>query len=214
MRRLKRLLRFNLPLSNSLPRGERTNAFPPSPRGRGLGRGFKVGIHMKLSLIVAIAENNCIGIDNKLPWYLPEDLKYFRRLTTGNIVIMGRKTYESIGKPLPNRSNIVISRNSDFQADGVKIVASIDDALKVAESIAEISDTQEAFIMGGAQIYQQTLPLAQRLYITEVKKTVTGDAFFPSIDFSQWQEIGREAHYYEPQDTHYAFVVYERRILI
>ena len=126
-------------------------------RGRGLGRGFKVGIHMKLSLIVAIAENNCIGIDNKLPWYLPEDLKYFRRLTTGNIVIMGRKTYESIGKPLPNRSNIVISRNSDFQADGVKIVASIDDALKVAESIAEISDTQEAFIMGGAQIYQQTL---------------------------------------------------------
>lgn len=116
---------------------------------------------------------NCRGI-------CPEDLKYFRRLTTGNIVIMGRKTYESIGKPLPNRSNIVISRNSDFQADGVKIVASIDDALKVAESIAEISDTQEAFIMGGAQIYQQTLPLAQRLYITEVKKTVTGDAFFPS----------------------------------
>ena len=166
---------------------------------------------MKLSLIVAIAQNGCIGINNKLPWYLPEDLKYFRRLTTGNIVIMGRKTFESIGKPLPNRSNIVISRNSDFQAEGVKVVASIEEALNIAESIAEISDTQEAFIMGGAQIYEQTLPLAQRLYITEVKKAVTGDAFFPSIDLAQWQEIGREAHYYEPQDTHYDFVVYERR---
>ena len=167
-----------------------------------------------LSLLVAMSKNRVIGKNNQLPWHLPEDLKHFKALTMGHPIIMGRKTYESIGKPLPNRSNIVISRNSDFQADGVKIVASIDDALKVAESIAEISDTQEAFIMGGAQIYQQTLPLAQRLYITEVKKTVTGDAFFPSIDLSQWQEIGREAHYYEPQDTHYAFVVYERRILI
>ena len=166
---------------------------------------------MKLSIIVAVAENGCIGINNSMPWYLPADLKHFKRLTSGNIVIMGRKTYESIGKPLPNRSNIVISRNTDFSADGVKVVASIDDALKVAESIAEISDTQEAFIMGGAQIYEQSLPLAQRLYITEVKKVVTGDAFFPSIDLAQWQEIGREAHYYEPQDTHYDFVVYERR---
>ncbi len=168
-------------------------------------------MNMKLSLIVAIAQNGCIGIDNKLPWYLPEDLKYFRRLTTGNIVIMGRKTYDSIGKPLPNRHNIVISRHTDFQAEGVKTVCSIDEALKIAESLAEISGINEAFIMGGAQIYAQTLPLAQRLYITEVKKNVTGDAFFPSIDLAQWQEIGREAHYYEPQDTHYDFVVYERR---
>ena len=166
---------------------------------------------MKLSLIVAIAQNGCIGIDNKLPWYLPEDLKYFRRLTTGNIVIMGRKTYESIGKPLPNRQNIVISRNTDFAAEGIKTVTSIEQALDVANSMADISDIEEAFIMGGAQIYEQSLPLAQRLYITEVKKTVTGDAFFPSIDLAQWQEIGREAHYYEPQDTHYDFVVYERR---
>lgn len=166
---------------------------------------------MKLSLIVAIAQNGCIGIDNKLPWYLPEDLKYFRRLTTGNIVIMGRKTFESIGKPLPNRQNIVISRNTDFGAEGIKTVTSIEQALDVANSMADISGIEEAFIMGGAQIYEQSLPLAQRLYITEVKKTVTGDAFFPSIDLAQWQEIGREAHYYEPQDTHYDFVVYERR---
>lgn len=165
---------------------------------------------MKLSLIVAVAENGCIGIDNKLPWYLPEDLKYFRRLTTGNIVIMGRKTYESIGKPLPNRHNIVISNNPNFTADGIKIVCSIDEALKMANSLAEISGINEAFIMGGAQIYQQTLALADRLYLTEVKKIVTGDAFFPSINKAQWQELGREAHYYEPQATHYDFVVYER----
>lgn len=166
---------------------------------------------MKLSLIVAIAQNGCIGINNKLPWYLPEDLKYFRRLTTGNIVIMGRKTFESISKPLPNRQNIVISRNADFSFDGIKTVTSIEQALDVANSMADISGIEEAFIMGGAQIYEQSLPLAQRLYVTEVKKAVTGDAFFPSIDLAQWQEIGREAHYYEPQDTHYDFVVYERR---
>ena len=144
---------------------------------------------MKLSLIVAVAENGCIGIDNKLPWYLPEDLKYFRRLTTGNIVI---------------------SNNPNFTADGIKIVCSIDEALKMANSLAEISGINEAFIMGGAQIYQQTLALADRLYLTEVKKIVTGDAFFPSINKAQWQELGREAHYYEPQATHYDFVVYER----
>ena len=166
---------------------------------------------MKLSIIVAVAENGCIGINNSMPWYLPADLKHFKRLTSGNIVIMGRKTYDSIGgKPLPNRQNIVISRNADFSFDGIKTVTSIEQALDVANSMAEISGIEEAFIMGGAQIYEQTLPLAQRLYITEVKKTVTGDAFFPSIDLTQWQEIGREAHYYEPQDTHYTFVVYER----
>ena len=147
---------------------------------------------MKLSIIVAVAENGCIGIANQLPWHLPEDLKYFRRLTTGNIVIMGRKTYESIGKPLPNRSNIVISQNPDFHADGIKVVRTIDEALKMAESIAEIDGAPEAFIIGGAQIYRQTLALAQRLYLTEVKKTVTGDAFFPSIDPSQWREIASE----------------------
>ena len=166
---------------------------------------------MKLSIIVAVAENGCIGINNSMPWYLPADLKHFKRLTSGNIVIMGRKTYDSIGgKPLPNRQNIVISRNTDFSFDGIKTVTSIEQALDVANSMAEISGIEEAFIMGGAQIYEQSLPLAQRLYITEVKKTVTGDAFFPSIDLAQWQEIGREAHYYEPQDTHYDFVVYER----
>ena len=165
---------------------------------------------MKLSIIVAVAANHCIGIDNKLPWHLPEDLKYFRRLTTGNIVIMGRKTYESIGKPLPNRSNIVISQNPHFQAEGVKVVRSIADALYLAKSIGDIDGTPEAFIIGGAQIYQQTLPLAQRLYLTQVEKTVVGDAFFPAINPAEWREIASEPHYYEPADTHYRFVVYER----
>nr|HQV23994.1 dihydrofolate reductase [Agitococcus sp.] len=110
----------------------------------------------------------------------------------------------------PNRHNIVISSKPNFTAEGIKIVCSIDEALKMANSLAEISGINETFIMGGAQIYQQTLALADRLYVTEVKKVVTGDAFFPSINKAQWQELGREAHYYEPQDIHYDFVVYER----
>jgi dihydrofolate reductase len=164
----------------------------------------------RLALIAALAENGCIGINNRLPWHLPEDLKYFRRLTTGGIVVMGRKTYESIGKPLPNRTNIVISRNPDFTAEGIKVVASLDQALELADSMAEINGNDEVFVIGGAQIYALTLPRAGRLYLTEVAKTVHGDAFFPSIDRSQWRELGHETHYYEPADTHYRFAVYER----
>lgn len=164
----------------------------------------------RLALIAALAENGCIGINNRLPWHLPEDLKYFRRLTTGGIVVMGRKTYESIGKPLPNRTNIVISRNPDFTAEGIKVVPSLDQALELADSMAEINGNDEVFVIGGAQIYALTLPRAGRLYLTEVAKTVHGDAFFPSIDHSQWRELGHEAHYYEPADTHYRFSVYER----
>lgn len=164
----------------------------------------------RLALIAAIAENGCIGINNQLPWYLPEDLKYFRRLTTGGVVIMGRKTYESIGKPLPNRTNIVISRSSGYQAEGVKVVATLENALALAAQISEINGNADVFVIGGAQIYALALPHANRLYLTEVQKTVEGDAFFPPIDSVQWREIGSEAHYYEPADTHYRFVVYER----
>lgn len=164
----------------------------------------------RLALIAAVAENGCIGINNQLPWYLPEDLKYFRRLTTGSVVIMGRKTYESIGKPLPNRTNIVISHNPGYQAEGVKTVTNLDDAIALATQISEINGNEDVFVIGGAQIYALALPQAGRLYLTEVKKTVHGDAFFPSIDPVQWREIGSEAHYYEPADTHYRFVVYER----
>lgn len=165
----------------------------------------------RLALIAALAENRCIGIDNKLPWYLPEDLKYFRRLTTGGVVIMGRKTYESIGKPLPNRTNIVISRNPDFQADGVRTVGSLEEARELGGNVATVNGNDEVFVIGGAQIYAQALPMATRLYLTEVCKTVAGDAFFPEINPADWQLLGHEDHYYEPADTHYRFAVYERQ---
>lgn len=164
----------------------------------------------RLALIAAVAENGCIGINNQLPWYLPEDLKYFRRLTTGSVVIMGRKTYESIGKPLPNRTNIVISRKAGYHPEGIKVVSSLEDALDLAAQVSEINGIDDVFVIGGAQIYALALPLANRLYLTEVQKTVEGDAFFPPINSVQWREIGNEAHYYEPADTHYRFVVYER----
>ncbi len=164
----------------------------------------------RLAIIAAVAENGCIGINNQLPWYLPEDLKYFRRLTTGGVVIMGRKTYESIGKPLPNRTNIVISRKAGYHPEGIKVASSLEDALDLAAQVSEINGIDDVFVIGGAQIYALALPLANRLYLTEVQKTVEGDAFFPPINSVQWREIGNEAHYYEPADTHYRFVVYER----
>lgn len=164
----------------------------------------------RLAIIAAVAENGCIGINNQLPWYLPEDLKYFRRLTTGGVVIMGRKTYESIGKPLPNRTNIVISRKAGYHPEGIKVVSSLEEALDLAAQVSEINGIDDVFVIGGAQIYALALPLANRLYLTEVQKTVEGDAFFPPINSVQWREIGNEAHYYEPADTHYRFVVYER----
>jgi dihydrofolate reductase len=165
----------------------------------------------RLSLIAAVAENGCIGINNKLPWYLPEDLKYFKAVTSGKPVIMGRSTYESLGRPLPNRTNIVITRNPDFHAaDGVKIVHSLDDALKIADSVAYIADNDEVVIIGGAQIYAEALPRVQRLYLTEVKKQVAGDAFFPAWNKNDWAEIDRKQHHYEPALLDYSFVVYER----
>jgi dihydrofolate reductase len=135
----------------------------------------------RLALIVAVAENGCIGINNKLPWYLPEDLKYFKAVTSGKPVIMGRTTFDSLGRPLPNRTNIVITRNPDFTApEGVRIVHSLNDAIAVAESVAFINGNDEIIIMGGSQIYTEALPRIDRMYVTEVKKTVAGDAFFPA----------------------------------
>lgn len=165
----------------------------------------------RLALIAAVAENGCIGINNKLPWYLPEDLKYFKAVTSGKPVIMGRSTFDSLGRPLPNRSNIVITRNPEYLApEGVHIVHSLDAALHIANSIAHIAGNEEVVIIGGAQIYAEALPQVQRLYLTEVKKQVEGDAFFPDWNKNEWQEIGREQHHYEPAQLDYSFVVYDR----
>lgn len=166
---------------------------------------------MKLALIVAVAENRVIGRDNKLPWYLPNDLKYFKQTTLGKPVIMGRKTYESIGKPLPGRTNIVITRQTDYQPEGVKVVSTIEDAIQVAESVCLIDGQEEAMVMGGAEIYGLTLPHCERLYLTEVHAEVEGDAWFPEYDKSEWSEVTREDFKAEgPNPFDYSFVVYER----
>lgn len=166
---------------------------------------------MTIALIAAYAQNLVVGIDNKLPWHLPEDLKYFKRITTGKAIVMGRKTYESIGRPLPNRTNIVISRNPDFKADGVVVVPSIEAAIEHAENVNLINGEDEVMIIGGATIYEAALPQADRLYLTHVHAKVEGDAYFPKVDFTQFEEKGRED--YQASETNpydYSFVVYDR----
>jgi len=167
---------------------------------------------LKLSLIVAMAQNRVIGVNNNLPWYLPNDLKYFKAATMGKPVIMGRKTHQSIGKPLPGRTNIVVTRDPDFQADGCKVVLSLPDAIEMAESICLIEGAEEVIVMGGAQIYEQALAAADRLYLTEVHAEVSGDAFFPDFERCEWQEVGREDYKAEgPNPYDYSFLVLERR---
>ncbi|MSU75227.1 MAG: dihydrofolate reductase [Candidatus Magasanikbacteria bacterium] len=158
---------------------------------------------MPLSLIAAIAKNNCIGKSNALPWYLPEDLKHFKKLTTGKIVLMGRKTWESIPekfRPLPNRLNIVVTHQANIKfTPGVEVYHTIDDAMA-----AHLND--EIMVIGGGEIYRQTFERAATLYITEVHQNVDGDVFFPEIDKKIWRETERENH-----ET-FSFVTYERVI--
>lgn len=166
---------------------------------------------MKLALMAAMADNLTVGINNALPWHLPEDLKYFKRTTSGKAIIMGRKTYESIGRPLPNRTNIVITRNPDFQAEGVRIVSSLDEAIELAESVNEINGVEEVMVIGGAAIYELALPKADRLYLTHVHANVDGDAFFPKVDFKQYQEVSRDDYFADEHNPYdYSFVIYDR----
>ncbi|MCU6433763.1 dihydrofolate reductase [Undibacterium sp. Jales W-56] len=156
------------------------------------------------TIIVATDRQNGIGINNALPWHLPEDLAHFKRTTSGHPIVMGRKTFESIGRPLPNRRNIVISRNPDWQHEGVESVASL------AAAQALVAD-QQTFIIGGAEIYQQALPLADTLIVTEIQQTFDCDTFFPAIDRSEWKEIARENFISEKNRLAYAFVTYQRQ---
>lgn len=169
---------------------------------------------LKLSLIVALAENHVIGRDNKLPWYLPNDLKYFKQVTLGKPVVMGRKTYESIGKPLPGRSNIIITRQADYQPPGannsVRVVASLEQARELAEDICLIDGQDEAMIIGGAEIYTLALPLVDRMYLTEVHAEVEGDARFPEFDRAAWRKVAGEDFAAEgPNPYAYSFNIYE-----
>jgi dihydrofolate reductase len=145
---------------------------------------------MIISLIAALDRQRGIGKDNQLPWRLPADLKRFRELTTGHHLIVGRKTYESIGKPLPGRTMIVVTRQPDFQIEGCLVVNSVDEALTLAHARGE----QEVFVIGGAEIYAQTLAQAARLYLTLVEAEVEADTFFPAFAEADWQEIERGAH--------------------
>lgn len=153
-----------------------------------------------------MAENRVIGVNNALPWRLPEDLKYFRRLTTGHHVIMGRRNYESIGKPLPERTNIVVTHNPDYAAPGCHVVHSIIDALQLAK------DDTEVFIIGGAQLYRQTLDRADRMYLTLIHADITGDVLFPEFNWNEWKDVARCRH--EPDDRHpysYSFITLDKR---
>ncbi|ALO44844.1 dihydrofolate reductase [Pseudohongiella spirulinae] len=166
---------------------------------------------MRVALIWAQSQNRVIGRNNALPWHLPEDLKYFKHVTMGKPIIMGRKTWDSIGRPLPGRTNIVVSRNPEFKADGGSVVPSLEAALELAENICLINGGDEAIVMGGAQIYEMALPYADRLYMTQVHADVEGDAWFPTFELSEWHELGREDFSASgPNPYDYSFVVLER----
>jgi len=160
---------------------------------------------VRLSIIAAVAENGVIGRNNALPWRLPADLRHFRRLTTGHPIVMGRRNYESIGRPLPQRTNIVVTRRVGYRAPGCVVVHSLEDALVAADGAAEI------FITGGADVYAQTIERAERFYLTRVHANVAGDIYFPACDWSAWRETARDRHEADADHAHaYSFITLER----
>jgi dihydrofolate reductase len=167
---------------------------------------------MDICLIVAMAENGVIGRDNALPWRLSGDLRRFKALTMGKPLIMGRKTWQSIGRPLPGRTNIVLTRDKGLDADGVLIAHDAAGALMLAEDAAKRNGAAEIMVIGGAGIYRLFLPRASRLYLTELHAAVSGDTTFPAIEPDDWAEISRERHDAGPGETgDYSFVVLDRR---
>lgn len=159
-----------------------------------------------VSMIVAMSRNRVIGRDNKLPWRLPADLAYFKKTTMGHPVIMGRKTYESIGKPLPGRTNIIVTRDPSYRAAGCEIAHSAEEALRLA-------DGQDPFVIGGSELYGLFFPVADRLYVTSIDETFAGDAYFPEIDPNEWQVISSQRGTIDEKNGHaHTFVLYERKI--
>ena len=159
-----------------------------------------------ISIIVAVAKNGVIGDKNSLLWHLREDMIHFRTTTSGHPVVMGRKTYDSIGRPLPKRTNVVITRDTNLAIEGCTVVHSLD------EAVAMFDKSEEVFIIGGAQIYKQALPIADRIYLTVIDKEYEGDTSFPEIDYSTWNEISREEHSSGEEFEHpFAFITLERK---
>ena len=160
----------------------------------------------EIAIIVAMAQNRTIGINNTLPWRIPEDLKHFKALTMGHHMIMGRKTFDSIGKPLPGRTTVVVTRERELKIGGCVMAHSLE------EAIAACANDEKIFVVGGADIYAQALPLADMLYITEIQQAVEGDAHFPEFNRDEWQEMSREIRQQEtPQALEYHFVTFRRK---
>ena len=162
---------------------------------------------MKVSCIVATAKNNVIGKDNQIPWYLPADLKYFKKITTGHHIIMGRNCFESIGRALPKRTNVIVTRDMFYAVSNCLVTHSVGEALAIAEQNGE----DEAFIIGGGQIYQQTTMLWDKLYLTEVNLEVEGDVYFPELDMTNWKLTKQQSGLKDEKNTHdYSFLQYDR----
>ena len=160
-----------------------------------------------ITLVVAMGLNREIGIDNQLPWHLPKDLKHFKEITSGHPIIMGRKTYESIGKPLPNRTNIVVSRKTDWFEEGILIVGCLKEALKFAQKI-----DKDIFIIGGGNIFEQTMEIADKLEVTEIKTMIDADTFFPKIDEKIWQKTNETCHEKDEKNNFdFCFQTFERK---
>ncbi|WNC09643.1 dihydrofolate reductase [Pseudomonas coleopterorum] len=166
---------------------------------------------LPLSLIAALAENRVIGIDNSMPWHLPGDFKYFKATTLGKPIIMGRKTWNSLGRPLPGRLNLVVSRQPGLQLPGAEVFASLDAAIERAEAWAHEQGADEVMLIGGAQLYELSLAQADRLYLTRVALQPEGDAWFPEFDENQWQKVSSVANEAVDDKPAYAFEVWERR---
>ncbi|SEL39788.1 dihydrofolate reductase [Nitrosovibrio tenuis] len=164
----------------------------------------------RLSALVAMAWNRVIGKNNALPWRLPADLKHFKTLTMGHPIIMGRKTYESIGRPLPGRICIIVTRQSGYAVNDALVVNSIAEALEACNNVigGRVAD-RESFVIGGAEIFRQTLPMCDRLYITEIQRDFEGDVLFPEFNYAEWIEVSREKHL-DDSGLEYHFVVFDR----
>lgn len=168
---------------------------------------------MKKTLIVAMSRNRVIGRNNKLPWYLPEDLRYFKEVTMHKPIIMGRRTFESIGRPLPGRLNIVVTSDSGWACPtGAARVGSLDEAFRRAQAQAELDGVDEMVVIGGGQLYAEALPMMDRLYVTQVHADIEGDVYFPEVDWDDWEEVASQEHAASEQNPYpYSFVVYDRR---
>ncbi len=159
-----------------------------------------------ISFLVAMDENRVIGLNNDMPWHLPADLAYFKKTTTGHTIIMGRKTYESIGRPLPNRKNVILTRDQNYKAENCIVIHSVDEALALMND-----NDEEYFVIGGTEIFQQLLPYADRLYITHIYETFAGDTYFPPFDSEEWKIVSREQGIRNEKNPYdYEFLIYEK----